>query len=215
MRGTFGWPAWGARQPFFLLQTIEHVFPGNANVLDPGGWFPGGLRVATLVVSPSEPSAATSGESRSGALASEVRSARQRGISGVELSSHERILHHCRNVTDVLELFRGYRRRALLPCVRKNSAVAAWRRLLRVFWHAAEAHARLDGSRTAVSFALLEAASRQFRARLGGRAPTFSGPLFAVERRLSYAPGSGCPRRISAGARRYAQGRPEETASAA
>ena len=59
-------------------------------------------------------------------------------FAGTESSSHERILHYRDNLADVLELFGAYRRGALLPGVRKNSAVAARGRLFRFFRHAAK-----------------------------------------------------------------------------
>jgi len=45
----------------------------------------------------------------------------------VDSPTHERTIHHCGNIGNMLELFGGYQRRSFLSRVRKNSTVAARR----------------------------------------------------------------------------------------
>src|ERR1700686_5066629 len=79
---------------------------------------------------------------------------------------YERINHNRDDIGELLELLDSHRWRALLSGVRKNSAAAKGRRLLRVLRPAAETDSGPGHARAAIPLALLEAASRPFRARL-------------------------------------------------
>src|SRR5260370_1284603 len=107
----------------------------------------------------------------------------------------------------LLELPRAHAWHALLLELRQAIATPSGGRLFRAFRNAAQALDRNERPGTEISTAQLEAASRQFRQCDRAGARTLTQAQLGIERRLSHAPRSRGPRRISTGHRRCAQRR--------